>query len=116
MIVDNGNLVGMTTPLLTGRTQFKNATVSRGAKFTVGSFAKQLALNDSVTVRDSLSEFVFSDSSSLTTPKLVNRYKSVVTLGKGMTVSMPLLEVDSSSTFITETSDFRERDRCQGHE
>ncbi len=104
LLVDNGNLVGMTTPLLTERTQFKEAIVSGGAKFSVGDFADQLTLNDSVTVRDSLSEFVFSDNSSFTTPKLVNRYKSKVTFGKDMIVNMPLLEVDSSSTFITETS------------
>ncbi|MCJ7457531.1 MAG: dockerin type I domain-containing protein, partial [candidate division Zixibacteria bacterium] len=104
LIVDNWGRSGETTPLPPERTQFKYASIQNGAKFTIGSLVKHLTVLDSLLVRGSSTQLTLSDSTSLTTPKLIGRSSSVTTYGKGLTLNVPKVWVDSSASFITETN------------
>jgi hypothetical protein len=73
-------------------------------KLTVGTSAKQLAVLDSLLITGSSTQLTLSDSTSLTTPRLIGRSSAVVTYGKGLTLNVPQMWMDGNASLITETN------------
>ncbi len=99
--VNNIGRNGAATPLLNDKTNFNSASIENAAKFTIGAFATELSLLDSVVISGSNTELRFDAGSAFTVPYIFSKSSSKTTLNADMTLDIDNVFVDGSAQFLT---------------